>query len=662
MPILKSLLAPAFFLGACLGAFGQSHWTYHHPYSIPDPLNGVTWTGTRLIAVGDRSLTVTSPDGVTWTRGRPVASTNDLRAVVWTGSLAVAVGRGGIILTSPDGIDWTSRTPPIVDDFHCLLWTGTRLLACGGKTILSSKDGLSWTAVNFSIPNTRFISLAYSGSLYVAVGGLGTLYTSPDGEVWTERDSPTTSDYTSVTWAESMFVAFDNSGRRIESKDGLVWTLASKAVAIWPRAALWNGKQFLCIGIFGRVQISPSASGPWTPIVLEHESDFRAVTWTGNQYVAVGSGAIATSPDGRAWTQRIAGAGTHLFGLYKGSKSWKAYWQKGDVVVSPDGMDWSFDNSSAMPRFRHVHRYPGGYIGLAEDLYTSPDGEAWTRRAAGEGKSLTSVATAGNLHVAVGDFGKVRLSEDHGATWTTVKTPFTENLRSVVATGNNFVVAGQDGQLGTSPDGKTWTRSQPPDSNVVLDNLVWTGSRVAAISPFSSLVYLSEDGITWNTRDTRARPQLSSLVWTGSQLVIVGRDGLVLTSPDGNLWTERPTGTSLDLFAVAVADGHVVAAGEAGVIVSAPLDPVSIRPLLQRKSGGRFLSLDGNILRITAPPGPSTPGAVHTFSGIRVQGSIPAKDGEWRIPLRGMSPGRYLFLGGGVGSGTAEAFVVPVRP
>jgi hypothetical protein len=75
--------------------------------------------------------------GTTWTL-RNLG--NDLRGVAYGNGTFVAVGKGGTILTSPDGVNWTAQT------------SGMR----------------SWLS-----------SVTYGNGLFVAVGLVDTILTSP---------------------------------------------------------------------------------------------------------------------------------------------------------------------------------------------------------------------------------------------------------------------------------------------------------------------------------------------------------------------------------------------------------------------------------------------------------------------------------------------------
>ena len=62
---------------------------------------GITWDGTKFIAVGENSIIFVSTDGSTWSNQLTITGGNTLNGVAWNGNKLIAVGNGGDIRTSP---------------------------------------------------------------------------------------------------------------------------------------------------------------------------------------------------------------------------------------------------------------------------------------------------------------------------------------------------------------------------------------------------------------------------------------------------------------------------------------------------------------------------------------------------------------------------------
>ena len=153
--------------------------------------------------------------------------------------------------------------------------------------------------------------------------------------------------------------------------------------------------------------------------------NLRDVTWTGAQLVAVGEeGAVATSPDGAAWTPRTAPTGD------------------------------SFTAVGSSPALVVATTFP--YSGSQSALLTTPDGVTWTSRAPGFAP-FNRVIHAGERFVGVG-FYSAATSAD-GVDWTTISdVPGIPN--AIVPTGGEYVATGSDRngarEVFTSSDGLSW--------------------------------------------------------------------------------------------------------------------------------------------------------------------------------------------------------------
>ena len=67
---------------------------------------------------------------------------------------------------------------------------GTTAVICGAKGLIqrSTDNGVSWSSVSSGTPAT-LRSIKWDGSQFIAAGDAGVIITSPDGLVWTSRNS-----------------------------------------------------------------------------------------------------------------------------------------------------------------------------------------------------------------------------------------------------------------------------------------------------------------------------------------------------------------------------------------------------------------------------------------------------------------------------------------
>ena len=150
-------------------------------------MNGVFWTGSQFVGVGDNGFIATSPDGSSWTM-RSSGVTASLHGGFASGSLLVvgganvAGGTTGTLLTSSDGgVTWTSRSTDTIATLRHGVFTGTEyFMVGGGGTLLRSATGESWTRqpTGYTV-DLRDILWIPAASRLVLVGDSGLVAISP---------------------------------------------------------------------------------------------------------------------------------------------------------------------------------------------------------------------------------------------------------------------------------------------------------------------------------------------------------------------------------------------------------------------------------------------------------------------------------------------------
>lgn len=154
----------------------------------------------------------------------------------WLGGLQVSANSDSNFndtFTTADGQAW-HRTSSTLNFTPRRFAAGAgRVLAVGGiynsslaKYVAASAvttDGSTWTqAPHGTTPELN--AVAFNHGLFVAVGGAGTVLTSPDGLVWTPRTSTSTSALLDVTGHDTGFLACGAGGTILASPDGTTWT------------------------------------------------------------------------------------------------------------------------------------------------------------------------------------------------------------------------------------------------------------------------------------------------------------------------------------------------------------------------------------------------------------------------------------------------------
>jgi len=203
---------------------------WHVQIFAGDPdFRGILYAHGQYIVVREQGSIMTSPDGLAWTtRTSPV--TNNLLGVFWDGHQYLAGGDKGTLLASPDGVTWTPRNTGSEIDLSGFSFSGTRYVVVGNDGILISDDALTWRqpATWATTARVPFISSTWTGSEFLACGlgldKLPTIYTSPDGETWTLRDSTITASLrAAISVGGAIYVAGDSVVAK-STDGGTTWT------------------------------------------------------------------------------------------------------------------------------------------------------------------------------------------------------------------------------------------------------------------------------------------------------------------------------------------------------------------------------------------------------------------------------------------------------
>jgi hypothetical protein len=403
-------------------------------------------------------------------------------------------------------------------------------------------------------------------------------------------------------------------GAILSSADGIEWT--EGPVASLNVVGYGNGR-FVAVGS-GVTFISTNG----TEWAQGGAIDASGLTYANGMFVCVGAeGAIATSPDGELWTERIPPPLT-VEDLHR------VIYAEGLFVAV--GGDQSFGQApgSAMPD-------SSVSVSPYASLLTSPDGLSWTRRSDNRWglSGLNAVAYGNGRFVALGadcggrGCGAIVLTSQDGVTWTNgVGFPLAEPLVAV-AYGNGTFVAVGSSDIVTSFDGVTWNPQppQPPladvtfgdghfvavgESGTFISSEGW-GWDLIDVCSFASVTYAhgtfvavgrriistSPDGLVW-TRRFEGDVDLNSVIGAPSAFVALSRTGATLTSPDGVTWTcaNSPGGN-----AMAYGNGTLVIAGDGGGIYQTEPSLPNFRTRETRRSpdGTMRLILDADRLHGT---------------------------------------------------------------
>ncbi len=316
----------------------------------------------------------------------------------------------------------------------------------GCTPVAGARAGITWTPVT-SLPATpcsgTVNGIVQGTARWVAVGDSGCIRTSIDGLTWTAGVQPFSGfGLADVAWGGGRFVAVGTRGRLMASNDGLTWTApVQTAGAANVNAVLWLGDRFLAVGdragdgvnlYTSRDALTWSESKLTTdPTIPGIQQKLVAVAANGSTLVAVGGATINytawRSTDGGARWQFVGskqpgdggfvlGVGigeARATGVAYGNGIWVAVGAMADwAVSSDDGLTWRTGRvDAAAPPGVAINRvwFDGLQfvaVGNQKRIYTSDDGQTWTRRHVDT--SLSTALVKGHFRAVAGS-GAARL-------------------------------------------------------------------------------------------------------------------------------------------------------------------------------------------------------------------------------------------------------------
>jgi len=483
----------------------------------------------------------------------------------------------------------------------------------------------NWHQRTFPAKNALF-AVTYGDGNFIAVGVGGSILTSPDGIIWTERRRGDTLSLSGAAYGNNMFLVADYYAYFMTSPDGISWTEPLSPYHLvgsaFIRAVTYGNGIFIAVGYhstYGIVLKSTDGIN-WTPGNSDTQHSLTvpkldAAAYGNGQFVAVGeSGTVLTSPDGTTWTERNSGSTVTLNGVTYGNGTFVAVGDIGAVLTSSDGANWIERNSETTSPLYEI-AYGGGIyaaVGLWGTILTSPDGTTWTERNSGTTRDLNGVTYGNGTFVVVGSPGIIITSSD-GINWIVQGSGTPYDLTGITSGNGISVAVGHRGTILTSSDGANWIERNSETTSPLYEITYGNGTFVAVGG--SNSIMTSSDSINWTSgiavstaEHLRSKRHISEFgtnkigefsgikaalgppyicspinlfgaTYGNGTFVIVGHGvgpttypcnyyGLILTSYHLTSWVERSPGTASDLHSVAYGDGTFVAVGQDGTVLS----------------------------------------------------------------------------------------------
>lgn len=412
---------------------------------VTQHLNRVAYLNDQFIAVGEQGLLLTSANGSAWQVASPPGLTNTLYALAGGTNELLIAGQGQLRHRRGAG-PWSDETsagktngaPPWT--YYAALHDGTLYLVAGRSGMMveglaDTNQLLRWVH-RFPGPRHWLWDLCRAGDIYAAAGDRATLLTSSDGAQWSLElvpDSATNTIFLGVAGSSNRLVAVGNRGCVLISDGGqtnLVTTNTQGQVVTNTVSTL---------GVFWRELPQRLTT-----------NDLQAVALRGEEMVvAGGNGALFYSPDGgRNWQARSVPVASFLSGAAAFAGGWVVVGDRGVVLTSPDGSQWTQQPTGLTNWIYRVRWLDDVLVAVGQGglLMVSTNGVHWSPRATGVTTWLNDVTRVGGVWYAVGNQGTV-LASTNSLQWTNLGALTQKSLFGAATHNGQLVLAGVEGAI-----------------------------------------------------------------------------------------------------------------------------------------------------------------------------------------------------------------------
>jgi hypothetical protein len=421
-----------------------------------------------------------------------------------------------------------------------------------------------WTQRNPLPQNDALLKVAYLDGQFLAVGDRGAMVSSPNGTNWFLQRLQSEVNLTGVARDGSRFVAV--GGRSVfTSQNGVGWFAAINRADLSLQAVAFANGRFVAVG--GNSILTYTDALGWRDAVLPSfvPRQFRDVAFGNGRWVAVGASQgyfqpLWTSASGIDWAP-VTGITADFESVIFANGQFLAVGDEGEIFTSPDGLAWTPRNSTVSSRLIAAAYGNGRYVvvGTRGRVLSSSTGVNWTKENSGTPDRLESVTFGNGLFVAVGENGTT-LSSVNGATWFRRSQGSTRDLDGMVLGNGLIAVAGKGGNVLTSINGSNFVEQSTGVTND-LHGIGWGNGLYVGVGEPGAII-TSPNGVQWTPRASGSVSSLKSVASGAGRWVAVGTQGEIVTSTDGTAWTPQFSPTANDLNSVAYGKGLFVVVGD----------------------------------------------------------------------------------------------------
>jgi photosystem II stability/assembly factor-like uncharacterized protein len=502
---------------------------------------------TIFVAGAEGALFRSRDSGKTWLPMKGIPE-QDLLGI-WGSSEdnVYVVGKNSTLLHATDGATFVA-VPPLSKETLYSVWGSDEqnvyLVGAKGLILHSTDQGKTWQTIpSSSSVNLRSIWGRSDKELYIVGHKPSVRGMPPQTEILTSTDGTTfTSQF------------FRGEGRTIFGDNDKVYAVgpyisvfsADKGATWQPWIApnqhealrdLWG----LWVSSTGQAFISGQRG-----LLLQLTATSPSITMlAGTLPVAFYSAAL--TPDGAllaaGWQGNLlrwrgdtlellrSNSNTSLQGVAKLQDKLFVIGDAGALLTSKDnGTSWRFLHNLNAYTLRRLFATESLYVVAEDGLFTSSDGERWTRLGVDAKKNVRAATWAKPRWYLVGDDGLI-LSSTNTKNWKTQVSNLSQDLFAVWAVSEREVFA--TGAAGT-------------------------------------ILYTKDGGDSWQAQQSQVTQNLTAILGEAADIFVVGTKGVLLHTKDaGETWREEPSPAPRDLYALTADERFLYVVGD-GILARYP--------------------------------------------------------------------------------------------
>ena len=309
---------------------------------------------------------------------------------------------------------------------------------------------LDWIANNISVKVRTRLHIILPDA--VAVGESSTILVSPDAvETWNIRNNDTALavDINDIIWSNFRFIAITNSGK------ALIWgneeepTLINTPASLSLNSLVYGNGKIVAVGNEGIIIVSADGGQTWTDIVTETTANLLAVSFSGSEFLAVGSnGTYLRSTDANTWElNQIALSeewpSISLSGVAYGNGAW---------IIAGDRKPTDVSNPRRSVIFKEESTNSWTVV------YSTDNNSTWLNDITYD---IIDLETGAGQFLAIGNSGQALTSSD-GSSWSVANIGSSElnaviwdNYRDIP----QYIIVGNNGTVVTGTPGSWTTRT-----------------------------------------------------------------------------------------------------------------------------------------------------------------------------------------------------------